>query len=146
MLTHSFYGAKHLSTLRLQPNGKSVKTLGEIFRVLLSCWSKDTADGRYNESFTRANPSVAQDDVTAMLICDMFGGSIHKVEVDGRAHYFNKINGNYIDFTREQFENTRTPVCYEPNETVERKSFEENEDQKRRYQLLLSRISEYLKG
>ena len=145
MLTHSFYGAKYLSTLRLQPNGKPVKTLGEIFRVLLSCWSKDTADARYNEQFTRANPSVAQDDVTAMLICDMFGGTIHTVEIDGRAHYFNKINGNYVDMTREQFEYSHTPVKYEPNEAVDRKSFDENTEQNRRYKLLLSRISEYLK-
>lgn len=146
MLTHSFYGAKHLSTLRLHPNGKPVKTLGDIFRVLLSCWSKDTADGRYSESFSRANPSVAQDDVTAMLLFDMFGGSIHKVELDGRDHYFNKINGNYIDFTREQFENSRAPVEYEPNEVIERNAFNESEDKKRRYSLLLSRISEFLKG
>jgi hypothetical protein len=146
MLTHSFYGAKYLSTMRLQPNGKRVKTLGEIFKVLLACWSRDTADEKHLDTFSRANPSVAQDDVTAMLIYDMFGGSIHSVEVDGRVHYFNKINGNYIDMTREQFEYSRTPVCYEPNTELERKEFEDNADQKRRYLLLLSRISEYLKG
>jgi flagellar basal body rod protein FlgB len=75
----------------------------------------------------------------------MFGGSIHSVEVEGRVHYFNKINGNYIDMTREQFENSRTPVSYEPNIEIERKAFDENGEQKRRYKLLLSRISEYLK-
>ena len=145
MLTHSFYGAKYLSTLRLSPNGKRVKTLGEIFEVLLACWSKDTANKECLDTFSRANPSVAQDDVTAMLLCDMFGGSIHSVEVEGRVHYFNKINGNYIDMTREQFENSRTPVSYEPNIEIERKAFDENGEQKRRYKLLLSRISEYLK-
>lgn len=144
MLTHSFYGAKYLTTLRLQPNEKPIKTLGELFKVLLSCWSKDTANPAHNEKWNRANPTVAQSDVTSMLLCDMFGGTIHKIEVDGFTHYFNMINGNYIDFTREQFEISKTPIAYEGNVEVTRASLNDDEAVTSRYKLLLKRISDYL--
>lgn len=36
-----------------------------------------------------------------MLINDIFGGTIHKIRIDGDGtYYFNKINGNYYVTTR----------------------------------------------
>ena len=144
MLTHSFYGAKHLSTLRLHPENKPIKTLGELFYVLLSCWSKETADPEQNGEWNRANVTAGQSDVSSMLVFDMFGGSIHKTELDGRAHYFNKINGNVIDITREQYEIAKIPVSYDKNEEISRSDLASDEERAERYKLLLKRISEYL--
>ena len=49
----------------------------------------------------------------------MFGGTIHKVKVDGGGtHYFNKINDHYIDLTSDQFDLYDIPLEYVPNEVV----------------------------
>ncbi len=144
MLTHSFYGAKHLSSLRLRPENKPIKTLGELFYVLLFCWSKETADQTQNEAWNRANVTAGQSDVSSMLVFDMFGGSIHKSEIDGKAHYFNKINGNVIDITREQYEIAKIPVSYDESEEISRAELASDEEREKRYKLLLKRISEYL--
>ena len=80
-----------------------------------------------------------------MLVYDMFGGSIHRIRVDGGGtHYFNKINGHYIDLTIEQFDLYNIPVEYEPNEEMDRKYCGKNPDTAKRYQLLLKRISAVL--
>ena len=51
----------------------------------------------------------------------MFGGSIHRIRVEGGGtHYFNKITGQYVDLTREQFDLYNIEVAYEPNETMQR--------------------------
>ena len=144
MLTHSFFGAKHLSSLRLCPENKPIKTLGELFFVLLSCWSKETSNPTQNEEWNRANVTAGQSDVSSMLVFDMFGGSIHKSEIDGKTHYFNKINGNVIDITREQYEIAKIPVSYNEGEEISRNELASDEELAKRYKLLLKRISEYL--
>lgn len=91
------------------------------------------------------DPTYGQCVVTAMLVCDLFGGTIHKIRVDGGGtHYFNKIHGHYIDLTREQFDLYNIPVANEPNETVDRQYCGKNPDTNRRYKLLVERITEYL--
>lgn len=53
----------------------------------------------------------------------MFGGSIHRIRVNGGGtHYFNKIDGCYVDLTREQFDLYDIPIVYEPNEQMKRES------------------------
>ena len=144
MLTHSFYGAKALSYVRLCPDGKAIKTLGELFSVLLSCWSKETANPNQNDLWNRANVTAGQSEVSALLVCDMFGGAIHKIKIDETEHYFNKVNGSYIDLTREQYELADIRFSYEPNEELARDRLLSDEDTATRYKLLLKRISEYL--
>ena len=39
---------------------------------------------------------------------------------NGGTHYFNKINGQYVDLTREQFDLYDLPVNYEPNQEISR--------------------------
>lgn len=82
---------------------------------------------------------------TAMLVYDMFGGSIHRIRVDGGGtHYFNKVNGHYIDLTVEQFDLYNIPVSYEPNEQMDRKYCGKNIDTQKRFELLVKRIADYL--
>ena len=67
------------------------------------------------------DPSYGQCAITATLVHDMFGGTIHKIKVNGGGtHYFNKINGQYVDLTREQFDLYDLPVNYEPNQEISR--------------------------
>ena len=80
-----------------------------------------------------------------MLVYDMFGGTIHRIRVSGGGtHYFNKINGHYIDLTREQFDLYNIPVQYEPNEIMDRKFCGKNADTQKRYRLLVNNIATYL--
>ncbi len=78
-----------------------------------------------------------------MLVYDMFGGSIHRIKNrEGGTHYFNKIDGHYIDLTINQFDLYNIPVAYEPNEEIDRKYCGKNADTSKRYQLLIKRITD----
>lgn len=41
--------------------------------------------------------------ITSLIINDYFGGDICKIYVDGISHYFNLIENNIVDLTKEQF-------------------------------------------
>lgn len=89
------------------------------------------------------DPTYGQCAVTAMLVYDMFGGSIHRIRVSGGGtHYFNKVDGHYIDLTINQFDLYNLAVNYEPNEEMDRKYCGKNPDTQKRYQLLLNSIKE----
>lgn len=91
------------------------------------------------------DPSYGQCAITAMLVYDLFGGTIHRIRVDGGStHYFNRIDGHYIDLTFEQFDLYKIPVHYEPNEQMERKYCGKNADTAKRYKLLIDRIAALL--
>lgn len=78
-----------------------------------------------------------------MLAYDMFVGTIHRIRVSGGGtHYFNKINGQYLDLTIEQFDLYNIPVNYEPNEEMDRKYCGKNKDTQKRFELLIKRIAE----
>ena len=77
----------------------------------------------------------------------MFGGSIHRIRVEGGGtHYFNKITGQYVDLTREQFDLYNIEVAYEPNETMQREYCCKNTDTNARYRQLQRNIIAYLKN
>lgn len=64
---------------------------------------------------------IRQCAITTTLVHDMFGGTIHKIKVNGGGtHYFNKINGQYVDLTREQFDLYDLPVNYGQNQEISR--------------------------
>lgn len=106
-------------------------------------WCKETAYPSCQAEWVPSDPSYGQCTITAMLVYDMFGGTIHRIRVDGGGtHYFNKINGHYIDLTIEQFDLYDIPVSYEPNEEMPRQYCGKNADTAKRYKLLIHRISE----
>ena len=55
-------------------------------------------------------------------------------------HYFNKINGHYIDLTRDQFDLYNIDIKYEPNEEVDRMYCNKNEDTLKRYTKLVENL------
>lgn len=141
-----FYGKEYANLPRLRGGGdKRIQTLGDLYQVLRKCWSKETAYPSCQADWVSDDPTYGQCAVTAMLVCDLFGGTIHKIRVDGGGtHYFNKINGHYIDLTREQFDLYNIPVADEPNEMIDRKYCGKNLDTNRRYKLLVERVTECL--
>ena len=117
----------------------------ELFAVLEKCWSKETAYPSCQADWVPDDPSYGQCAITATLVHDMFGGTIHKIRVDGGGtHYFNKINGQYVDITREQFDLYDLPVNYEPNQEISREYCCKNKNTYERYKQLQRNIMRFL--
>lgn len=131
-----------------EKSSNRINTLNELFEVLLKAWVRETAyssaqkDPEYNKE---NDPTYGQCAITATLVYDMFGGTIHKIKVDGGGtHYFNKIDGYYIDLTRDQFDLYSIPINYEPNIEISREYCGKNVDTLKRFNLLKERIAEML--
>lgn len=140
-----FYGEEYSDTKRKKIGHPALITLGDLYQILRKAWCKETAYPSCQAEWVNTDPSYGQCAITAMLVYDMFCGSIHRIRVDGgETHYFNKINGHYVDLTIEQFDLYNIPVEYEPNEEMDRKYCGKNPDTAKRYQLLLKRISAVL--
>ena len=123
-----------------------ITNLMELFAVLEQCWAKETAYPSCQKEWVPNDPSYGQCAITATLVYDMFGGTIHKIKVDGGGtHYFNKLNGRYVDLTREQFDLYNIPVNYVPNQEIAREYCGKNKNTLERYKQLQRNIIRYLK-
>lgn len=141
-----YYGEEYSQLKRLKPGNPKLETLDDLFDILRVSWSKETAHPSCQAEWVPNDPSYGQCAITAMLVYDMFGGSIHRIRVDGGGtHYFNKIDGHYIDLTVDQFDLYNIPVQYEPNEEMDRKYCGKNADTQKRFDLLLNHITEKIK-
>ena len=95
-----------------------------------------------NDYIHDEDPTYGQCAITATLVHDLFGGTIHKIRVDGGGtHYFNKINNHYIDLTSDQFELYNIPLKYEPNEEVPREYCGKNADTLKRFNLMVDLLN-----
>ncbi len=127
------------------PQFPGVTTLLELFAVLEKCWRSETAYPSCQADWVPNDPSYGQCAITATLVHDMFGGTIHKIRVDGGGtHYFNRIDGQYVDLTREQFDLYDLPVVYEPNQEIPREYCGKNKDTYARYQQLQRTMMRFL--
>lgn len=141
-----FYGEELWDFPRKQKGHPLLETLGDLYMILNDAWCKETAYPACQAEWNILDPTYGQCAVTAMLVHDMFGGTIHRIRVEGGGtHYFNKLDGHYVDLTVQQFDNYNIPVSYEPNEEMDRKFCGKNADTAKRYRLLVQRISEILK-
>lgn len=140
-----YFGEQLGSTKRLVPGNSQIQTLDDLYKILRKAWTKETAYPSCQKDWLPNDPSYGQCAITAMLVYDLFGGSIHRIRVDGGGtHYFNKINGQYVDLTREQFDLYNIPVSYEPNEEMKREYCGKNEDTKKRFEILINNIKKEL--
>ena len=146
--THLFKGDELKDLERIKQGGDPrLRTIGDLFHILRECWSKETAYPTCQSDWSRKDRTFGQCAVTAMLVCDLFGGTIHKIRNDdGSTHYFNKLNGQYVDLTSEQFELYFTNVDYEKSIPVDRSYCGKNPDTKKRYDRLINNVSEYLRS
>ena len=105
---------------------KGIDTLHKLYAVLRKSWSSSTAYKSCQSEWVSEDPSYGQCAITATLVYDMFGGSIHR--------------------TREQFDLYNIEVAYEPNETMQREYCCKNPDTNARYRQLQRNIIAYLKN
>lgn len=69
--------------------------------AIRDCWSDRTSA---IVDWSPADASRGQCAVTALLIQDLFGGSLLRAVVSGESHYWNRLpDGTELDLTREQF-------------------------------------------
>ena len=74
----------------------------------------------------------------------MFGGTIHKIKIEGGGtHYFNKIDGHYIDLTKDQFDLYNIDINYELNEEVTKEYCLNDDNTLKRYNLLNQKIKKF---
>ena len=143
----SYYGNAYTKDIvRKGKRASKIDSIDDLFRILLEVWCKETAYPSCQKDYDQKNdPTYGQCAITATLVCDMFGGTIHKIRVaGGGTHYFNRINGHYIDLTSDQFELYNIPVNYDHNEVVLREYCGKNADTQKRYLLLVQLVSEWL--
>lgn len=144
-MARKYYGEEFGQIKRLKPGHPKMNTIDDVYTVLRKAWSKETAYPSCQSEWVPSDPSYGQCAVTAMLVHDMFGGTIHRIRVSGGGtHYFNKIDGHYIDLTIEQFDLYNIPVTYEPNEETDRRYCGKNPDTAKRYKLLVDGIAAIL--
>lgn len=144
-MARKYYGEEFGQIKRLKPGHPKMNTIDDVYTVLRKAWSKETAYPSCQSEWVPSDPSYGQCAVTAMLVHDMFGGTIHRIRVSGGGtHYFNKIAGHYIDLTIEQFDLYNIPVTYEPNEEMDRRYCGKNPDTAKRYKLLVDGIAAIL--
>lgn len=143
----SYYQGQKLAEKRCQEVAAfhGIDTLHKLYAVLRKTWTAETAYPSCQAELVLTDPSYGQCAITAMLVYDMFGGSIHRIRVNGGTHYFNKIDECYVDLTREQFDLYDIPIVYEPNEQMKREYCGKNPDTKERYHQLQKNIIRYLK-
>lgn len=124
-----------------------VKTLDDFYDVLRKAWTKETAHPNVQYYWDdNENITLGQCAVTAMVVYDFFWGTIHRIHLDnGDTHYFNYIDGHFVDFTREQFDVCDMPISYLDNDKMSKEYCEGNANTKFRYELLKKRILELIK-
>lgn len=143
----SYYGREYTAGLQRKNGSRGIiDSVDQLFSILLEVWCRETAYPRCQSDYDHENdPTYGQCAITAALVSDMFGGTIHKIRVaDGGTHYFNKIQDHYIDLTRDQFDLYDIAVTYEHNEVVPREFCGVNADTRKRYQRLVQLVAEWL--
>ena len=110
----------------------------ELEKIIRLSWSKDTCYPTCMYDWSIDNPSLGQCAITALVVNDFLGGKIMRCMCDGISHYYNIVNGELIDLTKEQF-NGLVPE-YEHGEERTREYLLSNEDTKSRYLMLLKNV------
>lgn len=81
----------------------------EIGSKIMKCWDQTTIYPGL--LFNPTSPATGQCEPTVCLVQDIFGGDIYKITGDKsiapkKTHYYNCIDGQFIDLTSAQFKNT----------------------------------------
>lgn len=93
-----------------RPNGvEEMISKDQILRILEDCWSHESSS-KYDSN----NPSQGQCSVSSIVIQKKFGGRILKTKINDCWHFYNELEGEGIDFTKEQFS---TPIDYQDIES-----------------------------
>lgn len=118
---------------RVIPNKARAGMLRACRGYMEQAWSAETSAGGYEPQ----RPSSGQSAVTALVVQDLLGGEIVRVENGGRSHYYNVVGDGEIDLTRDQFD---VWVPHGPAEPRRRDQLLSNASTLYRYELLRDRF------
>jgi hypothetical protein len=68
-----------------------------VYKVIQRSLKPDMLQG-----MKKRNPAEGKDGVVSLLIHDIFGGEILKTKKKKRWHFYNRIDGKRLDFTRKE--------------------------------------------
>lgn len=80
---------------------KDIKKPAQLKEKLLKIYCIDTVHSNHKCNYSSDNPTYGQCAVTSLLVQELFGGEIYKLENEN--HYYNLINGEVVDLTKDQF-------------------------------------------
>ena len=112
--------------------------ISELNRIIEKSWSKETCYPMSCDDWSIDNPSLGQCAITALVVNDFLGGKIMRCMCGDISHYYNIVNGEIVDLTREQF-NGLIPD-YDNSIERTREYILSNEDTKSRYLMLLNNV------
>ncbi|MFL2656036.1 MAG: HNH endonuclease [Burkholderiaceae bacterium] len=113
----------------------NIQVLIDIFG---NCWDEQTSI--FGEQWDKSNPSMGQCAITSMVIQDYFKGDICFIKnIQGQSHYYNLINDEIIDLTRDQFS---CEITYK-KDAKSRHNLNSNKETFRRYTLLAERFKKF---
>ena len=141
------YKGEELGELKCKeiPQFPGITNLNELYAVLRKCWRADTAYPDCQKDWRPNDPSYGQCAITAALVCDMFGGTIHRIAMKGGgSHYINKINNQWVDLTFEQFTLYHDNYKETPNRTIPRNRTCQSGNSRARYIKLQQNMMIYL--
>ena len=101
--------------------------LNELEEILRKCYSKESTYYKNREEWSRKNPTSGQCAITALIVQDYFGGTIHRVKVKNETHYFN------------------VQVIYDNSELINRGELLANADTLQRYNMLKKKLGTGIK-
>lgn len=123
---------------------KGINTLKDLFVILMKCYRAQTAHPNFQKAWKETDATYGQSRITAMLVQDMFGGSIRKTYIDDEPHYFNEVDGKIIDLTSDHYEEQFIMIKYENSEEAAREDCDADADVTARYNLLQKRVDDYI--
>ena len=116
-------------------------SIEKLEQLLRNNYRKETAYSSYKQMWSKEISSCGQCAITSLIVQKYFGGTIRCIKLNcGDTHYFNIVNGQIIDLTREQFDIKNKKISYEDNEIIDREVVLKNENTMQRYNLLLNNI------
>ena len=122
---------------------KNINNPYDLYNASLNIWSKDTCAPRMRDRWSNDNPTVGQCSITAFLAQDIFGGEVYGVALgDGNYHCFNVVGDAIFDLTSEQFNNK--DLDYSLNYKQDRSTHFKKKEKEERYNLLKSKLYDYL--
>lgn len=114
-------------------------TLKQLNNLLYDCYSSETCYPKLKDEWTIENKTLGHCAVTSLIVNDYFGGKIAKCNVQGISHYFNIIDDEVIDLTKEQFGENEPD--YDNYNLVSRNNIVDNENTKIRYEKLKNKLA-----
>ncbi|MEM6428319.1 MAG: hypothetical protein AAF708_03695 [Deinococcota bacterium] len=105
-----------------------------FIQALESSWSLASST-----KWTQANPASGQCGVTALVAQDVLGGDILKTKYGDIWHFYNRIEGEVIDFTKSQFE---ASICYDHHTATRAEAFADTNAEQ--YEYLSTTVQQHL--